>query len=57
MCEEMFIVVEDCIFLVEVEAINIKAWLYLYPLIFNTKVFRFPIFDVLLISIEYFQIP
>ena len=26
-CEEMLIVVKDCIFLVEVEAINIKAWL------------------------------
>ena len=26
-CEEMLIVVKDCRFLVEVEAINIKAWL------------------------------
>ena len=53
----MLIVVKDYRFLVEVEAINIKAWLYLYPLIFNTKVFPFPIFDVMLILVEYYQTP
>ena len=56
-CEDIVDGVEDCRSIVEDKAINIKAWLYFnLSLIINTKVFPFPIFNVLIL-VKYCQTP
>ena len=57
-CEEICVNKECCKSIVEDKASNIKALIVALPFyLINTKVFPFPIFDVLLISVEYYQSP